>query len=44
MINEVIYHLVVHTMAIQFKDIIAKHFSLHQFGVLTHGEIVVHGV
>ncbi len=44
MINEVTYHLVAQTIAIQFRDILTKHFSPHQFGVLTHGEIVVHGV
>jgi hypothetical protein len=44
MIDEVTYHLVAQTMAIQFKDILTEHFSPHQFGVLIHGEIVVHGV
>jgi hypothetical protein len=46
MIGEVTYHLVAYTLAIQFKDIIVKHFSPHLFGVRIHGkcEIVVHGV
>jgi hypothetical protein len=29
MIGEVTYHLVAYTLAIQFKDIIVKHFSPH---------------
>ncbi len=42
----VTYHLVAHTLAIQFKNILINHFSLHQFGVVTCGrcEIVVHDV
>ncbi len=44
MIGEVTYHLVAHILAIQFGNILMKHFSLHQFGVMTLGkcEIVVH--
>ncbi len=40
------YHLVTYTIAIQFKDIFAKHFNPHQFGVVTRDgcKIVVHGV
>jgi hypothetical protein len=40
------YHLIVHTLAIQFKDTLVKHFSLHQFGVATCGkcETMVHGI
>jgi len=46
LIGEVTYYLVVCTLSIQFKDIIAKHFSLHQFSVtICDGcEIVVHDV
>ncbi len=32
MIGKVIYHLVVYTLVIQFKDTFAKHFSPHQGG------------
>jgi hypothetical protein len=44
--SEVTYHLVVCTLAIQFKDVFAKHFNPHQFGVVTHDgcKIVIHGV
>ncbi len=44
--GEVTYHLVTYTIAIQFRDIFAKHFNPHQFGVVTHDgcKIVVHGV
>jgi hypothetical protein len=46
MIKEVIYQLVVCTLAIQFKDIFAEHFRPHQFGVAMLGgcKIMVHGV
>jgi hypothetical protein len=46
MLGEVIYQLVVCTLAIQFKDIFAKHFNSHQFEVATTSkcDIVVHGV
>jgi hypothetical protein len=46
MIRKVIYQLVIHTLAIQFKNTFVKHFSPHQFGVATPGwcEIVVDGV
>jgi hypothetical protein len=42
----VIYRLIARTLAIQFKDILAKHFNPHQFGLTIHGgyEKVVHGV
>jgi hypothetical protein len=45
-INELPYCLVAHTLAIQFRGTIVKHFYLYQFGVVTHGECetVVHGV
>jgi hypothetical protein len=45
-INDVTYHLVVHTLVIQCKDTFLEHFNLHQFGVTTCGrcEIMVHGV
>jgi len=44
-IGGVTYHLVAHTLSIQFKDILVEHFSPHWFGVRTCGEceIVVHG-
>jgi len=44
MIDEVNYHLVARTLIIQFKDILMKHFSLHQSSVTTCGkcEAVVH--
>jgi hypothetical protein len=46
MINEVTYHLIAHTLATQFRDILIEHFSPHQFGVTTCGkcETMVHGV
>ncbi len=46
MINEVTYHLIAHTLVIQFKGTFAKHFSFHQFGVVTHDgcEKMVHGI
>jgi hypothetical protein len=37
-IGEVTYCLVAHTLAIQFKDTIMKHFNLHQFGLAIRGE------
>jgi hypothetical protein len=37
MIGDVTYRLIVRTLAIQFRDILAKHFNLHQFGVMIHG-------
>jgi hypothetical protein len=45
-IGEVIYQLIAHTLAIQFKNTFAEHFSPHQFGVAMLGgcEIMVHGV
>jgi putative Ca2+/H+ antiporter (TMEM165/GDT1 family) len=45
-IGEVIYQLIAHTLAIQFKDTFAEHFSPHQFGVaMSSGcEIMVRGV
>ncbi len=45
-IGEVTYCLVVHTLTIQFKDTIVKHFSPHQFGVVIHDgcETMIHGV
>jgi len=45
-ISEVTYCLVACTLTIQFNDILAEHFSPHQFGVMTHGEceIMVHNV
>ncbi len=46
MIREVIYQLITHTLAIQFKDTFVEDFNPHQFGVATLGgsEMVVHGV
>jgi hypothetical protein len=46
MISEVTYCLIVHTLAIQFKDTLVKHFSAHQFGVVTRDgcETMIHGV
>ncbi len=46
MIGEVTYQLVVHTLAIQFRDTFAKHFSPNQFSVATQGKckIVTHVV
>lgn len=40
------YCLIAHILAIQFRDIFAKHFGPHQFGVTIHGkcEIMVHNV
>ncbi len=40
------YHLVVYTLAIQFKNTFLEHFNPHQFGVMTHDkcEIMVHGI
>jgi hypothetical protein len=45
-IGEVIYQLVICTLAIQFNDTFVKHFSPHQFRVATFGEceIMVNGV
>ncbi len=45
LIDEVTYRLIVCTLVIQFKNILVKHFSLHQFSVMTHDrcEIMVHG-
>jgi len=45
-IGEVIYQLVIRTLAIQFKNTFAKHFSLHLFGVATLGKCktMVHAV
>jgi hypothetical protein len=46
MISEVTYRLVAYILTIQFWDIIAEHFSLHQFGVMTCGgcEIMIHNL
>jgi hypothetical protein len=46
MANAVTYHLIIHTLAIQFKDTLVEHFSLHQFGVMIFGrcETMVDGV
>ncbi len=45
-INVVTYHLVAHTLAIHFKNILINHFSPHQFSVVTcdECEIMVHDV
>jgi hypothetical protein len=45
-IGEVTYRSVAYTLAIRFKDILAEHFSPHQFGVTTHGgcETMVHNI
>jgi hypothetical protein len=45
-IGKVTYHLVVHILAIQFRDTLMEHFNLHQFGVTTYGncETIVHDV
>jgi hypothetical protein len=37
MISEGTYHLVAHTLIIQFKGICMENFSLHQFGVMIRG-------
>jgi hypothetical protein len=46
MIGEMIYCLIVHTLVIQFKYILTKCFSFHQFNVTTCNwcELVIHGV
>jgi len=46
MISRVTYHLVAHTLIIQFRDILTEHFNLHQFGLTIHGdyETMVYGV
>jgi hypothetical protein len=45
-ISEVTYHLIAHTLIIQFRDTFTKHFNPHQFGVTTCGgcEIMVHNI
>jgi hypothetical protein len=45
-IDEVTYHLFACTLAIQLRDILMEHFTLHQFGVTTRGECetMVHNV
>jgi hypothetical protein len=45
-IGEVIYWLIAHTLAIQFKDTFTKHFNPHQFKVamLRKCETMVHVV
>ncbi len=46
LIDEMTYHLIDCTLAIQFKNILVEHFNLHQFSVMTHDrcEIMVHGI